>query len=374
MARYGAAGKPSNGIAALIGQQAANPLSRAPGTAPGWLSSLAEALSGMPQAPEPAGLSAYHGPRPGAAILPPTPTYSAASVARARSKTLIQTRLPDAVLPATGDKLRRELHVFPSIRHVTHLLEASPTHQAGDSSRAEGRMDFFGTSSYPEALVLANDGWADGAKRGARMADRLADKIPDTLNRRPGWDVAPGQYFDVSRILEGEPECWASPMPRRGTPIRLLVNTAALHATSVDAMMNRGAAVMALVTQLQSRGESVEIWSGAGCRGDHRVVETIICISEAGAPMSTDSLAYWLGHPSAHRRHQFAIREHLMPEETHTASYGTSCDYELAKTPAVEPWDLVVNHSGVDDRWASEANALAWVIGELGKLTTHDAA
>jgi hypothetical protein len=232
----------------------------------------------------------------------------------------------------------------------------------------------FAGGTWDQAVQWAETGHPAAAAAAQAFIDKLEAKLPaDVVRPRIGWDVAPGQYFDIGRIMEGEPEHWASPVPRRGLPIRILINQVASAAVDARELATRSAACAALAHCLQAAGESVEIHAGIGIKTSptDKTAHCITwCVSEAGAQLSLDSAAFWLGYPAAFRQLGFALMEKHMPELTRAWGHDGSEAYGYpAPFPATvaAQYDRVIDFRGMADNnaWGTEAETIDWVLTQL---------
>lgn len=240
---------------------------------------------------------------------------------------------------------------------------------------------FTGTKDWPEAQALASSGWPDGTARAMANIERMREHLPEMSRPAPGWSET-GIYFDVARVLEGEPEAWASLNPKPDRPTRILINLMCSAYVSTEELERRGAALVALVALCQEKGLSIELWAGISITGSPGA-ECICQFQQAGTPVSVDTLAYWIGHPSSLRRQFFRAIEKMSPADTPAAGgngYGYPADFTLALEQA-GPWDCVVQFSNGNDAWRNDESACEWVLRQLAQITasatpwetTHDA-
>ena len=170
--------------------------------------------------------------------------------------------------------------------------------------------------------------------------------------------------------MEGEPEHWSTPVPTRGTPIRLLVNTGARANTGAEDLRRRAAGCTALAQLLMEAGESVEIHTGTYCtsEADKPFGHTVV-VTEAGAPVSIDTCAFWLGHPAAHRQITFRLRDAHVPRATeawgHGGGYGFSQNFPESMRNG---FDLVVDYTN-SSQWHSDESTIAWITSQFASLT-----
>ena len=182
-------------------------------------------------------------------------------------------------------------------------------------SQRKGQKDWFGTSNFEAAIQLANEGWT----KGRQMVDANIKEIFDTgaattadaLYR--SYDLA-GALPDVPLYCAGEMECMYNTGDdhRAQKPVmRLWVCVEVNCGVDASTMINRAAAVSALVAELESQGHSLEVSAIFGC-GNHATKDMYhwtVELKQAGQMLSLDDIAFGLGHPAMQRRINFAIAE-----------------------------------------------------------------
>jgi hypothetical protein len=172
--------------------------------------------------------------------------------------------------------------------------------------------DFYGTSTFQEAVKLAKTGWPEGAEHAARLRDRIsaANPIGPRIVR---WDVA-GAYPSVPRALSGNPLNMRRAIPatlKRRPIITLVSDMSSNCSVKAKALINRAAVVSALVDAIEGAGYSSHIIGLA--TGDSRsdrsqcdfIAVTAVTLKEPEQPADIGRLAFGLGHPSMLRRFAF---------------------------------------------------------------------
>jgi hypothetical protein len=122
-----------------------------------------------------------------------------------------------------------------------------------------------------------------------------------------------GAYPDVPLYVAGEVCHMVNEGDQLGEKpiVKLIVNTAASCAISGERLINRGAAITALVDEIESAGNSCEIiatWPANARRGG-AFYAPMVRIKAAGEIVPIDDLAFALGHPSMVRRVFFGLLE-----------------------------------------------------------------
>lgn len=240
--------------------------------------------------------------------------------------------------------------------------------QLGYKSHVAG-VDITDTYTWNEALDLARNGWEDGRRMMeswiARLDERLESQMPTPEIR---YDVT-GDVLDIGRYVNGEPEDfmymadsedWSqAPQPRF---VRIVYNMGMLGHVNRISPFIRGAAMLAVVTMLERRNVRCAIDLVAI---DSQNSEIRIHAKEFNEPLQLDKFAFLMAHRSAHRRFNFAIREHFPVHLRRQFDYvngggmGSTSDYTDDKGDVYMP--------GLTEDW-SERRAINWAIDCLTKF------
>lgn len=181
--------------------------------------------------------------------------------------------------------------------------------------------------SYPDSLHALVYGAATPA---AAAMDALAQKIKSQVSDHDTFQIeynVTGQYLDIGRFVTGDPEAFGSmisePAPQQS--INITVNIAMSGTTTQEAILNRGAAIMALI-DLLSKKYFVNIRvikANASVYRDHGMT-TELNLSTNNS-YSRDLLAFLISDPAFTRRLCFAIMETNFKVHQH-ATYGRPLD------------------------------------------------
>lgn len=218
--------------------------------------------------------------------------------------------------------------------NVRHCFYSSPEALAGHietlkaidawgsdhSHWKNGRADFTGVNSMPEAIKIARDGWKEGAARVERIRDRINAANPQG-SRLTRWDVA-GAYPSIGRALSGNPLNMRridTAQLRRRPIITLLSDFGCNGGTPADAITNRAAVVAAVVDSIEAAGFACAV-IGFETSGYGGTVSQLcaINIKEATAPADVARMAFGLGHVAMFRRLTWAT----MTEDSHVKALG----------------------------------------------------
>lgn len=185
--------------------------------------------------------------------------------------------------------------------------------EPNDRSSRDDDKKFRGTASWDEAKQLADDGWAKGRAKVAANLAAIFESGAASLTSMPAvTHEVGGAYPDVPLYVAGE----VAHMVNEGDDqlghrpiIRLLIDLTASCAINQSQLANRGAAVAALVDQIESAGNSCEVWCTFATESNRKLFAPLISVKTAGAPLPIDELAFAIGHPSMLRRVMFALIE-----------------------------------------------------------------
>lgn len=189
---------------------------------------------------------------------------------------------------------------YPSMVAFVEHLQKLP--RRGNDSFNIGSFWSGQSFTVEETFRYATHGWPEATQRASELARRLTDRVVSlsSENEEPviGFDVT-GGAFDAGARIMGVPECWGTVAPvraRRG--VRIVANIDASGGVSNDVLIERGAAVGALVMVLQARGHAVTVdvlcpdgsYSKRGCFV--RVAD-----GGSGSIVDIDKIVFALAHP-----------------------------------------------------------------------------
>lgn len=192
---------------------------------------------------------------------------------------------------------------YPTMVEFVEHLRTLP--RRGSEHFNEGSLWSGGSLTYSieDAFRLATHGWPEATRRATELSRRLSDRVVTLSgeNEEPviGFDVTGGAYDAGARIV-GVPECWGTVAPvraRRG--VRIVANIDASGGVSNETLIQRGAAVGALVMVMQARGHAVTVdvlcpdgsFSKRGCFV--RVAD-----GGSGSIVDIDKIVFALAHPA----------------------------------------------------------------------------
>lgn len=275
----------------------------------------------------------------------------------------------------------------PGVLHLrrftdySDLLDYAEVKPTGGCSSRDGSLEFTGTCDFAECMNLARNGWKKGAE-----VDRMRAAIDKELQtiytaptgRRLAMSVA-GHAPNIGQYLTGRPDCmYRWKITERKPVISILANNAARYDTPTSVIINRGAALVALIVALQAQGRSVAIDCLATCVDNYDQIYCItVPLKKAYAPLEIDRLVFALCHPSMLRRISFSVSEHENGEIRSTfgfrsgAGYGRPCDPPKETIAAYSLYAPICSkNSGI---WDTPKAAAQWLFEELkrqGATTT----
>lgn len=189
--------------------------------------------------------------------------------------------------------------------------------------------------SWDAALDLARYGWRDGA---VKVRKAFASLPAPTLSAGMAWrwDYS-GERIDMARFCSGDDACYRSRSDLnrgRAKCVRLIVPMGYPCSTGGDKVLNRGAAIIAVVDALEMTRRTVEVVAAYSSTSDCGREPTggyhmnhLVTIKAAGQPLIMDILAFYLCHRASLRRIGFALMETVKEaEESHGCGYGYGCD------------------------------------------------
>lgn len=199
-------------------------------------------------------------------------------------------------------------------------LDRTPTQWPQQSSRRPslGYSWDLG-ASYDDAVRLLHDGWEEGIQRIGAMAL----PVPNACRWIEKPDYA-GERPDIVRYLAGD----SRNMLRRGaerkpkSAMTIVVSIGANANVDAESMWNYGAALVALIDRLESKGIRVEVY--ALWVTITRTARTCISVrlKQTQDALDINSLAFALAHPAMLRRLMFAAIERT--RQPYAPGYGNS--------------------------------------------------
>lgn len=174
-----------------------------------------------------------------------------------------------------------------------------------------------GTNTWKQADKLARHGWQERANKIRTKAAALYAEVMDEFPSKFVPTISDvGDEVDVVRYLSNEYEHMiAYPLVEdRGVLRHVKICVMGNYLGDFHEATNRGIAIATLIDVLEQNGFSAEVdlvfnSSVDSCVPEFSTHRMILPLKKAGDMMEISSMAYWLAHKSAFRRHGFAVRE-----------------------------------------------------------------
>ena len=237
------------------------------------------------------------------------------------------------------DDENRWVRQFNDLPELVHWLSTEPKRwRSQTSSREMPSKGWDLHVGYAGALKLARDGWEEGV----RNLHALSALVPNQTLVTREYSMA-GDFPDVPRYLAGDP----FNMVKRGKErapkptITIAVNTRISCAIDSQQAANFGAALVALVDRLESRGTRVELLGLLSTNVTRRRMCLSWTIKRAEDHLDLSAVAFSYAHPAMFRRLGFAAMER-MPAETEDRGYGLDGGVSVEDFVDVAPGALLI--------------------------------
>lgn len=224
-----------------------------------------------------------------------------------------------------------------------------------------------GTKTWEEAVNLARSGWPKGrdAMAGDVFALTMLDDDAADLSRY-AWREE-GVDFDVSRVLEGEPEHWAAPVlapARRAWRVSCQFNMP--DPATPEQCLHRGAAAVALARALEASGQIVELQGVVATDAllKPRSLPALVVVPLGLSPLDLASAAFVLAHAASPRRLSFALRASGVRKDRLLQTFGRP------KQAPGYATDLSAQrvHLGTQELFKTMEAAKAWLLDILNRI------
>ena len=224
------------------------------------------------------------------------------------------------------------VYLHESLHAQVEWLKKTPRYAKNSNIETDNmNARFHGVNSLPEAFALAENGWHRGIERINRFSAPIVQLIGNKIIRHnPVYDTE-GHSIDISRYVDGEPECWQrfeqDITDGKGTKIlKLGVNLSVSCGIPPESIMERGAFIASCVQCLELAGFCIELWGlNPTSKGLKHLSETHVILKRPDQPVDLSILAFTLVHPAMQRGLMFADMERR--KETHDIfGYGTPCN------------------------------------------------
>lgn len=243
---------------------------------------------------------------------------------------------------------------------LTHLDSIQAP--AFDSKKAKGRSTFYELESWADTMVALRTGWQKGVDAVNSKSARIEAVLGASVMRDSYAPAVTGQFFDIGLVMSGEPECWLETAQEDtgSKVVTISINASISAACSRQTIIDRGAAVCALVKLLETQGKSCRVVYGMGFNTNYDqhgdAVRLEVLLKREGDPLDLDTLAFWLVCPDAFRRLCFRyIEGHaLFPRVGSTYGFpdqkwNPDSDIKLPAILTSEDWSQAKTENWIKD-------------------------
>ena len=216
---------------------------------------------------------------------------------------------------------------YSSLSAFTKYLQKNEGTKTCAYASHEGSYTFTETNSFEEALTLLKTG-SDEIKAGLKDAVKHAiSDLAKELNSQPEGYIpdVEGMFFDVAKVVEGEPEAWyREPWDKVKKP-RISVPVMGTYNASFDAKkaIENASKIIALIKAMEDKGIEVEmtmVFLSSNMTNDREHSMTAITVKGYDENFNWSKLSAML-HPSFFRRCVFRDSELQAPKNL-SGGYG----------------------------------------------------
>lgn len=223
---------------------------------------------------------------------------------------------------------------FRNAAEFVRLMETRPINKGWQGHERASRDDesdeanpWSGARTWHEAVETAERGYAEVVGRVKAMAKTTTARVFERVEARPVRPVCAyvGGSPHVPRAIQGLPRDMRA-MKRKDKKrpgVTLVYEISANGGVNTSDMIAAGARMVALVRLFERAQVPVRlVVSDTGHRGDAGVLACEVVVKDFHAPFNLQKLAYYLAHPSMHRRLFFSWLETSPVVEQYVYGYG----------------------------------------------------
>src|SRR6185295_6436941 len=125
--------------------------------------------------------------------------------------------------------------------------------------------EFTKAKDWNHVLQLAKDGWPEGLEKSKSISSVMFNDVSQMIERTDVNHDIEGHAIDVSRFVDGEPECWLKfenviqEAESGNKLIRITFNCTVSAGVNTDTIIRKGATISALIELLEYAGHRVEL-------------------------------------------------------------------------------------------------------------------
>lgn len=231
------------------------------------------------------------------------------------------------------------------------------------------RIDNFTVlENWDEVLDVIQNGWAIDRSDVANHIDLIIQNLGSLTWREEYINSTTGLFFDIGLVCQGKPECWFTTQETDEKVsgkkiIKIGFNVAVSSNVSIEAIIERGSAVLALIKLLEQMGRKVELIQYCSLSKNTYTFNGSLTLKTAEQNLDVTSLIFWLTCPDSYRRCWFRVMENVpyarrfgcLEQKNGAESYGTP-NTDFGKQES----DIFI--SGIDSRsiW-SRGRSIMWL-------------
>ena len=253
----------------------------------------------------------------------------------------------------SGQKDKWVVTEYKSLHGLMGHLEKTKDMVTNQTTNS-GNKDFYGTEDFDGALKILKNG-SEKIKKGLKKQVKIAmDMLQKELNTEPQGYVADvqGLFFDVAKVIEGEPEAWyRDPWDKVKKP-RISIPLVGSYNASfrVDTAIKNSSEIIALVKALEDNGfeceiamifpaDNAEMGTGKGAYQE-------VMVKNFDESFNWNKLSAML-HPSFFRRIIFRDLEVAMPK-TLQSGYGRTSRNTMKAFEGGDDFLNIGDHSSIE--------------------------
>lgn len=243
--------------------------------------------------------------------------------------------------------MKVEYERFNDASEFVRLMDTRPAnrhYQSSRSSRDEGDAGWRGTASWTETLDRARRGYPEVVEKVKASATRCTSAVFERIENQPVRPINKyvGGSPNVVRAMQGIPRDMRSMQrqQKKTAGITLVYEVSANGGVDSQRMIDAGARMVALIRLFERAQIPIRLIVSDTGQSDGDVLACEVVIKDFHAPFNMQKIAYYLAHPSMHRRLWFSWLEttdiakrrysgYMRPISNHASEYNeVRKDYE----------------------------------------------
>jgi len=230
--------------------------------------------------------------------------------------------------------------------------------------------------SYEDSIQRLKLGWPEGVAKAKQLASKLESRLTAefSFDRDITFNTT-GEWFDIGRVLEGEPDCWGSEIElddqlsndKRGKVVKVVVNVACSCHYDADEITRRGVYALAIVDLLERIGKSVELVVSCKLEKNGKIWGWELPLKKAGEELSLDRVSQIIGAPSGFRRSWFRVITHTdFPDCGSSLGHPTDWTEDELKERNVDIYIGALMSGATEWQGATDTNFIIRKLKEAG--------